>query len=61
MGKESKRYLSLVEQLREPITMENLGEILEEMKSIEIRNKYVKESWTRLARTAQECPETDYR
>lgn len=43
MGKESKRYLSLVEQLREPITMENLGEILEEMKSIEIRNKYVKE------------------
>jgi len=43
LGKESKRYLSLIELLREPLVMENIDEILKEIKSIEIRNKYLKE------------------
>lgn len=42
MGKESKRYLSLIEQLREPLAIENIDEILKEIISIEIRNKYLK-------------------
>ncbi|HHT09192.1 MAG TPA: hypothetical protein GX009_02580, partial [Candidatus Atribacteria bacterium] len=57
MGEESKRYLSLIEQLREPLAMEDLDEILKEIKSIEIRNKFIKEEldkacWS-LLRSAQ--------
>jgi len=57
MGKESKRYLSLIEQLRKPLTLEKIDKILKEINSIEIRNKYLKEEidkacWS-LLRSAQ--------
>jgi hypothetical protein len=57
LGKESKRYLSLIEHLRDPLAMESIDEIVKEIISMEIRNKYLKEEidkacWS-LLRSAQ--------
>ena len=42
MGNESKKYLSLIEKLREPSGLETVEATLKEIRLIELRNKYVK-------------------
>ncbi|HEX3019579.1 MAG TPA: transglycosylase domain-containing protein [Chitinispirillaceae bacterium] len=42
MGKESKRFLSLLEQLRGPLEKEEAMKVLKEIGLMEIRNKYLK-------------------